>query len=127
MSMEYSGRINELAADYSPRGVRILAVNSNTNESDAEVEKQRLEAHLSMPVYRDNGSVAEILGSIATPTAVLIDQAGMIRYFGMIDNARNPARVTRRLLRPAVDSVLAGRAVELPRTKVMGCTIKSVP
>src|SRR5262245_55035655 len=70
MSMEYSQRLNQLAADYSRRDVRILLVNSNTNESDAEVEKQRLEANISIPVYRDNGTVAALLGATATPTAV---------------------------------------------------------
>lgn len=124
MSMEYSQRFNQLAADYSQRGVRILIVNSNTNESDAEVEKQRLEAHITVPVYRDNGNLADLLGAIATPTAVVIDRAGVIRYLGMIDNSRNSARVTRHLLRSALDSVLDGRAVEFPRTKVMGCSIK---
>jgi hypothetical protein len=124
MSMEYSQRLNQLAADYSPRGVQILVVNSNTNESDAEVEKQRQEAGISVPVYRDNGNVADLLGAIATPTAVVIDKTGMIRYLGMIDNSRNSTRVTRRPLRSALDAVLEGRPVEVPRTKVMGCTIK---
>jgi hypothetical protein len=127
MSMEYSQRLNQLAADYSHRDVRILLVNSNTNESNAEVEKQRLEANISIPVYRDNGTVAALLGATATPTAVVLDKAGVTRYMGMIDNSRNPARVTRQVLRSALDSVLAGRAVEVPRTKVMGCAIKSTP
>lgn len=125
MSAEYSERINQLAADYAPRRVRILMVNSNTNESNAEVEKQRAEARLSVPVYRDNGAVADLLGATATPTAVVIDGSGAIRYLGMIDNSRIPERVTKQPLRSALDSVLAGRAVELPRTRVMGCSIKS--
>ncbi|HYI93672.1 MAG TPA: redoxin family protein [Bryobacteraceae bacterium] len=125
MSTEYSERIIQLAVDYSRHGVRILVTNSNQNESDTEVEKQRVEAHLSIPIYRDDGAVAKILGAIATPTAVVIDRGGVTRYFGMIDNSRNPARATKHLLRSALDSVVAGRAVEIPRTKVMGCSIKS--
>ncbi len=127
MSMAYFQRLNQLANDYSRRGVRILLVNSNANESDAEVEKQRLEADLSLPVYRDSHTVADLLGAPATPTAVVIDRAGVTRYFGMIDNSRNPTRVTKHLLRSALDSVLAGRPVAVPRTRVIGCTIKAAP
>lgn len=125
MSMEYSERLNQLDADYSRRGVQILLVNSNTNESNAEIEKQRVEAKISMPVYRDDHTLADLLGAVATPTAAVIDRAGVTRYLGMIDNSRNPTRVTKHLLRSALDSVLAGRAVEVPRTRVIGCTIKA--
>jgi hypothetical protein len=125
MSMEYSERLNQLVGDYSPRHVRMLIVNGNVNESDTDVEKQRREAGIRVPIYRDNGDVADLLGATATPTAVVIDRAGAIRYRGVIDNSRNPARVTKRLLRSALDSILAGSVVEIPRTKVMGCSIKS--
>jgi hypothetical protein len=125
MSAEYSDRLAELARQYSSKGVRFLLVNSNVNETNAEVEEQRTAAKLPMPIYRDQGSLANTLGAIATPTAVVIDQTGAQRYLGMIDNSRNPARVTKQLLRLALNDVLAGRTVEIARTKVMSCTIKS--
>jgi DNA-binding LacI/PurR family transcriptional regulator len=125
VSMAYSERLSALAGAYSRQGVRMLLVNSNRNEEDAAVEKQRVEARISMPVYRDDGALADLVGAAATPTAVLFDKTGAIRYFGMIDNSRNPARVTKHLLQSAIDAVLAGREVEISRTKVIGCAIKS--
>lgn len=125
MSAEYSDRLSALARQYSARGVRFLLVNSNVNETNAEVEAQRAAAKLPMPIYRDRGLLAAMLGATATPTAVVIDQTGAQRYVGMIDNSRNPARVTKELLRLALDAVLGGRPVEIARTKVMSCTIKS--
>ena len=126
MSVEYSERLSTLAIEYESKGVRFLLVNSNLNESDADVEKQRSAAGIPIPIYRDSGGqVAEMLGATATPTAVVLDRTAVIRYFGMIDNSRNPARVTKQPLRAALQSVLAGTPVEIPRTRVLGCTIKN--
>jgi hypothetical protein len=126
MSVDYSERLSKLGADYAAKGVRFLLVNSNVNESDEEVEKQRSAAGVTLPVYRDPaGQIAAMLGAVATPTAVVIDRNGQIRYFGMIDNSRNPARVTKQVLRMALDSVIAGAPVEVSRTRVIGCTIKN--
>jgi hypothetical protein len=125
MSMEYAERLNQLVADYSSKPVQILVINSNVNETDVEVERQRREARISAPIYRDDGTVAKLLGATATPTAVVIDKVGEIRYFGLIDNSRIPARATKHLLQSALESVLAGNGVEIQRTKVMGCSIKA--
>jgi hypothetical protein len=124
MSVEHSDRLSALARDYSGKDVRFLLVNSNVNETNAEVEAQRTAAKLPVPVYRDAGSLAATLGATATPTAVVIDQTGVLRYFGMIDNSRIPERVTKELLRLALNAVLAGRPVEITRTRVLGCAIK---
>ena len=126
MSVEYSERLSKLAIEFEGKGVRFLLVNSNLNESDADVEKQRSAASIPIPIYRDpGGQVAEMLGASATPTAVVLDRTAITRYFGMIDNSRNPARVTKQPLRAALQSVLAGTPVEIARTRVLGCTIKN--
>jgi hypothetical protein len=126
MSVEYSDRLSKLAIEFETKGVRFLLVNSNVNESDADVDKQRSAAGIPIPVYRDPGAqVAGMLGASATPTAVVLDRTAATRYFGMIDNSRNPARITKQPLRAALQSVLAGAPVEMPRTRVLGCTIKN--
>ena len=70
--------------------------------------------------------VADRFGARYTPESFVIDGAGKVRYHGRIDDAQNPARVTRNSLRLAIDAVLAGREVAQPETKAFGCTIKRV-
>ena len=127
MSVQYSERLTKLASDFSNKSVRFLIVNSNINETDEEVETQRVAARMNLPIYREpTGTLAGKLGAVATPTAVVVDQGGVKQYIGMIDNSRDPSRVTKELLRTALDAVLAGRPVETSRTRVIGCTIKAV-
>jgi alkyl hydroperoxide reductase subunit AhpC len=128
MSAAYGARFAKLHKGYSDREVRLILVNSNQNESDAEVDEQRKASSLPFPVYRDpNGQLAELLQAYATPTAVVLDRSGTVRYFGSFDDARDPTRVTKQYVKLAIDAVLAGKAVELPRTRVMGCFIKGSP
>jgi AhpC/TSA family protein len=128
ISAAYGERFAKLHKGYSDREVRLILVNSNQNESDTEVDEQRKASLLPFQVYRDpNGQLAELLQAYATPTAVVLDQSGTVRYFGSFDDARDPTRVTKQYVKLAIDAVLAGKAVELPRTKVLGCFIKGSP
>jgi hypothetical protein len=125
MAADYGQRLVKLRDDYSRQGVRMLLIDSNDNESDAEVEEWRTALGLPFLVYRDpHTQVAEALQVYSTPTAVVLDQTGAIRYWGSIDDARNPSRVDKPYLRLALDALLAGKAVERPRTRVLGCSIK---
>ena len=60
------------------------------------------------------------------PNIDVIDKANTLLYHGAIDDARNPARVTTKGLRLALDAVLAGKPVAITETRAFGCTIKRV-
>ncbi len=125
MSADYSGRLTKLDKEYSHRRVRMILVNSNDNEPDMQVNEQRKLGGLTLPVYRDSsGRLAALLQAYSTPTAVVLDQGGALRYWGSIDDTRSPERVTKPYLQLAIDAVLTGRTVDRPRTRVMGCSIK---
>jgi hypothetical protein len=48
-----------------------------------------------------------------------------LRYHGTIDdNYEDPAKVTKRYLKDALDAVLAGKDPGLKDTQPVGCTIK---
>jgi hypothetical protein len=126
MSFDYGGRIAKLTKDYASRNVRVLLVNSNLNEPDEQVEEYRNNFKLAVPVYRDpGGEVAGILHAFSTPTAVMLDRNGAVRYWGSIDDNRNLARATKQYLRQAIGAILAGKSVEPSRTRVLGCSIKA--
>jgi hypothetical protein len=124
VSNDYSQRMKALYGDYSSRA-NFVFINSNATEPAAEVEQHAKANAYPFAVWKDpNNVAADLFGAQATPETYVIDQSGVIEYHGSIDDARNPARVTRNPLRDALDSVLAGKQVTVPETKAFGCSIK---
>ncbi|MGD2175166.1 MAG: hypothetical protein PVJ27_07170, partial [Candidatus Brocadiaceae bacterium] len=69
--------------------------------------------------------VATAYGAVRTPHVFLLDQDRKVVYEGRIDdNPHDPEAVGRHDLREALDEVLTGRAVSVPSTKAIGCTVK---
>ena len=63
-----------------------------------------------------------------TPTAVLVDARGAIRYRGRIDNkyaalGKPRQQITEHNLTDALNAVLSGAPVANPETKTWGCFI----
>jgi hypothetical protein len=122
---DYSDRFSALYREYQGRGVQLLFVNSNINEPADMVAKHAKEVQFPFPVYKDGGAaVADVLAAESTPSVVILGRDGKVAYRGAVDNARNPARVTRHYTREALDAVLAGRAAPVAETKSFGCVIK---
>jgi hypothetical protein len=73
-------------------------------------------------------AVAKRARTTVTPSVVLVDRGGAIRYRGRIDNAyadlgKPRQHVTSHDLRVSLDAVLAGRPVPAPETEALGCYI----
>ncbi|MCX6589937.1 MAG: redoxin domain-containing protein [Acidobacteria bacterium] len=127
ISNDYNERMESLYRDYSAKGVKFIFVNANASEPAAEVAAHAKSAGFSFPVYKDAGNVAaDKFGAQVTPETFVMNAAGVVLYHGAIDDARNPARVTAKGLRNALDAVLAGKPVPQAETKAFGCTIKRV-
>jgi peroxiredoxin len=127
ISNDYNDRMTALYRDYSAKGVRVVFVNANSNESSREVIDHAKAAGFSFQVYKDEGNpLADQLGASVTPDTFVIDKDGVLRYHGYIDDARNTARVHNNGLRDALEAVLAGKPVSHAETKAFGCTIKKV-
>jgi thiol-disulfide isomerase/thioredoxin len=125
VSNAYGARFEVLYKEYTPRGVRFLFVNSNSNETAQEIEENTTNQRYSFQVYRDATSqAANLLGAELTPESFVLDRDAVVRYRGAVDDSQNPARVKKRSLRLALDAVLAGKQVETAQTKAFGCTIK---
>jgi hypothetical protein len=55
----------------------------------------------------------------------VFDPERTLVYHGRIDdNAGDPSKVTRHDLRQALDEVLTGKPVSVPKTVPVGCTVK---
>ncbi len=118
---DYADRFGALYHDYQGKQVRFVHVNSNRNETAAQIRANAEANRLPFPVYQDEANAAsDRLGAQVTPTAYVLDEAGQVRYQGAWDDAVNPARVKRAWVREAVEALLTGRPVDRPATKADG-------
>lgn len=129
VSLAYDERLSALQAKYRSRGVVVLGMASNANESAEEIRRNVANLKLSFPVLLDvDGLVAEALGATHTPHVLVIDRDNVLRYRGALDNNR-PAGDSGRLAHAeeALDAILAGQRVPRQETRVFGCSIKQKP
>jgi len=128
----YAGRMNRLQADYGGRGVQVVAINSNDphlypDESLPRMVERAREDGYTFPYLEDRGQrVARAYGPTCTFHVFLVDRDRRIRYEGRFDDARLEERVTTPDLRHALDNVLAGREVGVPKTRPFGCSLDFV-
>lgn len=128
VSNRYNERLSALYKDYSQKGVRFYYVNANEDEQPAEIEAHRQKVGFPFEVYKDvDNRMADQFNARVTPEAYVVDSEGKLRYHGRIDDSQYPARLTENTVRLAIDSVLAGKPVERPEARALGCTIKRVP
>src|SRR5689334_10490334 len=62
-------------------------------------------------------------GVVATPQVFLFDRERKLRYVGRIDDS-DVKQVTSQDARNALDAVLAGKPVQIERTRTSGCSTK---
>jgi peroxiredoxin len=117
----YDKKIAQLASDYAPKGLTVVAIHSNVEETDDEIKKQMADHKLSLPILDDKPqqTLAKYIGAHATPTFFVIDKEGILRYVGAFDRfTRQPA-----YLRPVLDALLAGKKPPYTRTNAPGCSL----
>jgi peroxiredoxin len=121
----YQERTDGLLDHYPADQVRVLGISSNAGESFADVLRVAKQRGVRIPIFRDeSGQVAESVGARTTPTAVVIDASGRIRFRGWIDNERLPGDPDRQpWLDRAVVGVLEHRDDFAPQVPIYGCAI----
>lgn len=78
---EEAPHINELAAQFEPRGVRVLGI--NIKDSQARTEAGIKDFGIRYPVLRDaDATTARRYKVTGTPTIVFLNKQGVVRYFG---------------------------------------------
>lgn len=127
-------RIEALAREYAPRGVRLIGINSNdvTRYPDDSFEKMKERAReqdYSFPYLHDaSQETARAYDAACTPDPYVFERTERgftLRYHGRIDDSwRDPAAVTRRELAEALDAILAGKPVSADQKPALGCSIK---
>ena len=124
-------KLNTLAKELEPRGVVILGINSNRQDSLVDLAAQAKQQDLAFPLFKDAGNkLADATGAVRTPEVVVLDRERNIRYVGRIDDQdgigfrRDAAK--RQDLKIAIEELLASKPVSVATTEVEGCFIGKV-
>jgi peroxiredoxin len=120
-------RLMDLAKAYGEKGASFFAINSNWNETSAEIADYVKKAGFTIPVLKDDQNrVADLFKIRIQPTAVVLDGTFALRYRGLIDDHKIEEFVRAPHLKNALEAVVAGRAVEVKATDPEGCTVRRV-
>jgi peroxiredoxin len=125
----YAGRLQELANRYADRGVAFIAVDSNQQDSLAEMSAFARDVSLTMPFLKDlRHALVDQLGATRTPEVFVLNSQRNVVYAGRIDDqhaigGRSRPKPDRADLELALEDLLAGREVEIPLTSAVGCLI----
>jgi len=127
----YAGRLTKLAQRHDAGDVAFLAVFSNQQDSLEELQHFARKYGFEFPVLRDVGNVvADQFGAVRTPEVFVLDRSRVVRYRGRVDDqydvgVQRPGSL-RNDLAVALDELLAGQQVSVPRTNSPGCIIGRV-
>jgi peroxiredoxin len=128
----YEDRMIGIQRDYAPRGVQLLAINSNDDKSYPEdsfpnMVKRANSKNFNFVYARDaDQSVVDAYGAVCTPHVFAFDNERKLVYRGRIDDSKDPSKVSAHDLRNALDDISAGRKVRVPDTRPFGCSIKFI-
>jgi len=136
----YEGRIKQLVADYTNKGVAVVAIMPNDpksvrldelgwtdlNDSFEEMKLRAQESQFNFPYLYDGDTeaISRAYGPAVTPHAFIFDAARKLRYVGVMDNSERIQHATNHYVRDALDALLAGKEPLVPQTKVVGCSVK---
>ena len=119
------------AEKFAARGVRFVAINSNSKNTYAEddfphmVERMRDEKFPWIYLHDETQEVARAYGALRTPHFYVFDRDRQLIYTGRaVDNPRQAERSKTHELERALEEHLAGKPVRTPVTNPTGCNVK---
>jgi len=121
----------ELADDFASKGVRFVAINSNSPntypEDDFEHMKSRMKEY-NFPwlyLYDSSQETALDYGALKTPHFFVFDEERTLVYTGRaVDYPRDASKAKTFDLRLALEELLQGKDPNTPVTNPIGCNIK---
>jgi cytochrome oxidase Cu insertion factor (SCO1/SenC/PrrC family) len=131
-----------LAERFKGKDVACLAINSNSTEYGAEpaadtppaeryksIREHLKKKEMDFKVYIDRGNkVADRFNAQHTPHCFVLDQKGVLRYMGGLDDdpKGDKGDATKPYVADAIDALLAGKEPPVTSSKPYGCSIKRV-
>lgn len=116
---------------FAPRGVRFVAINSNSPNTYAEddflhmVERMRGEKFPWIYLHDASQDIARAYGALRTPHFYVFDRDRRLVYTGRaVDYPREAEKAKTHDLERALEEHLAGKPITVPLTNPIGCNVK---
>jgi hypothetical protein len=134
VSNSYAPEIQRICKVYESKGV-----SCSLAYEDVTLDASAVRRHMDAFAYRGLPATVDAARELAnrakvsiTPSAVVVDRRGQIRYRGRIDNlysslGKPRQQVTMHDLTDALDAVVAGKSVARAETEAVGCFISPAP
>jgi peroxiredoxin len=130
-----AGEMQRLQQEYTAKDVIWLSVISSAPGKQGYLEPEEIikvneekSVHSTAVLIDADGTVGRAYGARTTPHMYVIDEDGILRYNGAIDDkpTANAADLegARVYAAEALDAVLAGNEVEVKTTRPYGCSVK---
>jgi peroxiredoxin len=130
----YEGRLMAIAGDFADRGVRVMAICSNSTVTHPQdsfermVERAEAKGFNFDYLHDKSQELARAFGAQRTPEVFVFDADRRLRYQGGIDDSwEDESAVTKTPLRDALEALLEGRDPSPTSTPAVGCSIKWNP
>ena len=131
MCKKFAPVVEDLWRSERDRGAQVLGVFIDGTEP-AELAKFQNEYSLTFPLVTDTGGkLASALSATVVPEAFVLDHENKVRYLGRINDAyqvrgESTQSPVREDLKEALNDILAGSEVRVPRTLAVGCAMELV-
>lgn len=104
--------------------VLLWSIASNKNESLADLKKAAAERGLQTVLLDSGNMVADIFEAVTTPHFFVIDEEGLLRYKGALDDVTFRQRTaSKSYLLDAISSLLNGNRPDFVESAGYGCSI----
>jgi len=121
VTWRYEKRMGQLMQQYGKKDVAFLSVRCSANDTPQSICKFAESKNFVMPLLNDaNGLMTDYFHVTNTPSFVLIDKKGTLRYFGSFDDDMEEKTVTKRYLPDALEATLADKMVSIKQTMPFG-------
>ena len=133
MSKRYNERIMALSKMYASKGFPLVAINPNSpdvssgDSYEKMVEYAKRKGYDFPYLYDDTQKVVIEFGATNTPHAFVLKKTGnelKVAYIGAIDDNPSEDGSMTKYVEAAVNALLQGKEVSVPKTKAVGCGIK---
>jgi len=121
----------ELQSEFENDSFQLIAINPNDEvsyptDSFDNMVKRADEKKFNFPYLRDDSQeIAKKYNAGRTPEIFLYNQDRKLVYYGRInDNPKNLSEITRHDLKEAMRELISGKAISMPVTQALGCSIK---
>ncbi len=128
----YALRLEELRESWDGQNVALIAIDTNSQDSLAEIAAFCRRQGVGFPVLKDEAHrVAQLFGATRTPEVFVLDAQRIVRYFGRIDDQygigyqkKEPGATW---LKDAVEALRSNTPIQHTSVPAVGCLVGRNP